>query len=91
MKNRAMINFLAFVVFVSLLSAFLLTLAWKWGWIEWLQVHAPNEFFNKLFSCKFCCSFHMGVVISLIISVVSGNWFLLAVPVCSSVIASKLW
>lgn len=86
-----MINFLIFVVLTSLLAAFLLSLASKWGWIEWLQVHAPTDFFNKLFSCKFCCSFHMGMIISIILCVVTSQWYFLAIPVCSTVVTLKLW
>lgn len=84
-------DFICWIVVVALCAAFLLGLAQKWGWLEWLQVHAPNEFLGKLFNCKFCCSWWMSVGISLILCMVTGHWILLAVPVCSTIIARELW
>lgn len=83
--------FVSWVAVVALLAAFALSLASKWGWLEWLQVNAPNEFFNKLFNCKFCCSWWMGVVISLTLLLATGQWMLLAVPLCSTIITRELW
>ena len=85
------VNFACYVAIVSLSAAFLLSLAVKWGWLEWLQVHAPSDFLHELFSCKFCCSFHVSAIISLTLCVVTGEWLLLAVPVCSTVITRELW
>lgn len=86
-----MVEFICGVAVVALAAAFLLGLAVKWGWLEWLQVHAPNVFFEKLFNCKFCCSWWMCVAISLTLSVAAGNWWLLLAPVCSTVITRELW
>lgn len=58
-----MIEYLSFVVLVSLFVKFLRTLGEKWGIIEYLQVHAPNEFFHKLFTCEFCQSFWLGMIL----------------------------
>ena len=85
------IEFVCWVAVVALAAAFLLGLAAKWHWLEWLQTHAPNDFFNKLFNCKFCCSWWVSVVISLTLCVATGQWWLLAVPICSTVIARELW
>lgn len=85
------IDFVCWVAVVSLLAAFLLSLAVKWGILEWLQVHAPNEFLSKLFNCKFCCSWWVSVVISLTLCVATGQWVFLAVPFCSTIIARELW
>ena len=76
---------------VSLSAAFVLGLAVKWKILEWLQVNAPNEFFGKLFNCKFCCSWWVSVLISLTLCVVTGQAFLLLVPFCSTVIVRELW
>lgn len=85
------VDFVCWVAVVALTAAFLLGLAVKWKWLEWLQVHAPNEFLGKLFNCKFCCSWWVSVIISLTLSVVTRQWWLLAVPVCSTIIARELW
>lgn len=85
------IEFVCWVAVVASAAAFLLGLSVKWGVLEWLQIHALNAFFEKLFNCKFCCSFWVGLAISLTLSVVTGQWLLLAVPVCSTVISRDLW
>ena len=83
--------FVFWFVTVAFAAAFLLGLANKWGWIEWLQVHAPNAFFEKLFNCKFCCSWWVSVLISLTLCVVTGQVSLLAIPICSTIITRELW
>lgn len=85
------LNFVCWVAVVALAAAFLLNLAVKWGIMEWLQVHAPNAFFEKLFNCKFCCSFHTAMIISLFLCIGTGQWSLLLVPVCTTVITRELW
>lgn len=85
------IEFVCWVAAVAMAAAFLLGLAAKWHWLEWLQVHAPNDFFCKLFNCKFCCSWWVSVLISVTLSLTTGQWVLLAVPVCSTIIARELW
>ena len=87
----ALINFICWVAVVALAAAFLLSLAVKWKWLEWLQVHAPNAFFEQLFNCKFCCSWWVSVLISLTLWVVIGQWYLLVVPICSTIITRELW
>ena len=85
------VNFTCWVAIIALCAAFVLSLAKKWGILEWLQVHAPNDFLNKLFSCKFCCSFWVSLAISLTLSVVTGNWLLMAAPVCTTIVTRELW
>ena len=85
------IEFVCWVAVISLMDAFLLGLAVKWKILEWLQVHAPNDFFGKLFNCKFCCSWWVSVLISLTLCVATGQLEFLAVPFCSTVITRELW
>ena len=85
------IVFICWVAVVTLAAAFLLSLSVKWKWLEWLQVHAPNEFFEQMFNCKFCCSWWVSVLISLTLCVATGQIALLAVPICSTVIVRELW
>lgn len=86
-----MVDFFCWIAIVALAAAFFLSLAAKWGWIEWLQVHAPNDFLHKLFSCKFCCSFWVGLGISLTLCIATGQWVLLSIPIFSTLISRELW
>jgi len=85
------LDFVCWCAVVALASAFALSLARKWGVIEWLQVHAPTEFLGKLFSCKFCLSWWVSVGISVILWLAVGQAALLLAPICSTLIARELW
>jgi len=86
-----MVEFFCWSAVVGLVAAFALALAQKWGWIEWAQVHAPNEFIHKLVSCKFCCTWWVSVGISLTLWIATGHWWFIIIPVCSTMIGRNLW
>lgn len=88
---ETILTFVCWIIVIALMASFFLGLAVKWGLIEFLQVHAPNDFLNRLFSCKFCCSFWMSVAICIGASIGTGDWILMLVPFCSTVIARELW
>ena len=84
-------EFICWVACVGAAAAFLLSLLAKWGWLEWMQVHAPCEMLSRLLGCKFCLSFWTCAALSLSLAAVTGEWALLAVPVCSTLITRELW
>lgn len=86
-----MVDFLSIVLLMAAGAAFILTLAEKWGWREWLMVHAPNEFLYRLFLCKFCCTWWVLVLLTLCIVIIVRDAALLAVPVFATPIALRLW
>lgn len=90
-KFTYMVEFICWVAVIALAAAFILSLAVKWHILEWLQVHAPNEFLNELFSCNFCCSWWVCAGISLILFLARGWWPLLFAPICSTIICRELW
>ncbi len=85
------VEFACWCIVVGLLAAWMLTLADKWGWCEWLQVHAPCDFLYKLFMCNFCCSYWLGCIISLTLFVIIGRWEMLIVPMISTMITRKYY
>ena len=76
-------DFLCWVAAVALFVKFGLTVAEKWGMLEWLQLHAPNEFFHKLFACNFCQSFWFGLFLSTLLAIFV-DWRLIFIPFFSS-------
>lgn len=88
LENLAL--FVCWVAVVALAAAFVLSLAVKWGWLEWLQVHAPNDFVHALLTCKFCTSWWLSVLMC-IGPAIAGPWWLILVPVCSTIITRELW
>lgn len=78
-----MIEFMCYVAFVALAVMFMRTLAIKWGILEYLQVNAPTEFLYKLFSCSFCQSFWLGLVVSIFLAIFV-HWYLIFVPIFSA-------
>lgn len=95
-----MIKFLMIVIIVALVVTFLYTLLNKWRVWEYLQVHADDwfcvtfgkdtDFFNRLFSCVFCTTWWMSVIICFFAAIFSGYWFFLLVPFCSTPISRYL-
>lgn len=93
----ATVDFLIAVFLVALFAAFILSLAYKWGFIEWLQVHginskkdSVNDLFSKWASCNFCLSWWIGVVLSVLAALIVGDWHLLCVPFFSAVITKHI-
>lgn len=84
-------DFICWVAVISLVAAFLLSLAVKWGWLEYLQVHAPNDLIHQMLTCKFCTSFWICMAICLILSIATGHWVLMVAPMCSTIITRELW
>ena len=86
-----MLIFFFSVVLAVLGTAFFMSVVVKFGWLNWLQIHAPNEWLGRLFNCKFCTTFWAGLLLCLIVAIVSGYWLLLAAPIFSTIIARELW
>ena len=80
----SIVDFACWVAVVALVSAFLLSLAVKWGWLEWMQVHAPNEVLERLLGCKFCVSWWMCVAVSSAAWAVTGYAAFAGVPFCAT-------
>lgn len=78
------------VLLVSFLASFILVLLTKWGVIEWLQVHGRFDLVISLANCGFCLSWWSCVIVAAILVLISGNIWLLAVPVFSTNITRAL-
>lgn len=76
-------------VITALVATFFLLLAYKWGAIEWLQVHG-NNFVSQLANCTFCLSWWMCLLVSMIFIIESRDWSLLIVPVVATPITRKM-
>jgi len=98
-----MSKFLMAVIIVALVVTFIYTLLNKWKVWEYLQVHADGWLekicphlvwryypMNKLFSCVFCTTWWMSVIICIFAAIFSGYWLFLLVPFCSTPISRYL-
>ena len=74
---------LIIAAFIALIAAFVLLFANKLGFIEWLQING-NRFFSEMARCNFCLSFWVGLVLSILFVVYTGNMNILFVPVIST-------
>ena len=84
-----MVIVLVYTVLVALLAAFMVLLAYKWGVVEYLQVHG-NEFISKMAHCEFCLSWWCCVFLSVVIIHHTGNFYLLLVPFMATPITRRL-
>lgn len=80
---------LIYSVFVGLVAAFIILFITKIGLRDWVQVHG-SELVNKLFSCQFCLSFWIGLLISCILLIFitfTGGYLqplYVFIPICST-------
>ena len=89
MNKMQVLEMLTTSGFVSLFSAFLLLLAYKWGIVEWMQVHG-NDTISKRAHCDFCMSWWLCLLLTLVVAPFIGEWWLLAVPVIATPL-SRHW
>lgn len=98
-----MIKFLGTVLIVALVVTFFYTLLNKWGVWEYLQIHADgwmeenfpqfvwkDDLLNQLFSCTFCTTWWMSLIVCIFAAIFSGYWLFLLVPFCSTPISRFL-
>ena len=57
--------------------------------VEWVQAHAPM-LVGEMTRCDFCFSWWMSWVVVVVALVVTGEWWLLGVPFCSTMISRFL-
>lgn len=81
-----MITFVCFVLLVALFVKFLQALGEKWGIFSFLQAHAPNDFFYKLFSCAFCRGFWLALGVCGVLVLFGAPLYFLIIPIFSSVL-----
>tara|TARA_R110000744_G_scaffold199039_2_gene318287 strand:+ start:4291 stop:4563 length:273 start_codon:yes stop_codon:yes gene_type:complete len=79
MIHYALINGLVITSVVALLVLGLLALLEKLNVLEWMQGNG-NKFFSKMFSCYFCLSHHIALIIVIPSLCINQNWIELFVP-----------
>lgn len=84
-----MMCFTAAAVLVALCAAFLLTLAGKWGLLEWIQAHGCRPL-SEMARCGFCLSFWTGLALSAVPLCMTGDWLMLTIPVFSAPVTRML-
>lgn len=81
--------FIATAVIIASIAAFLLSLLYKWGGVEYMQVHG-NDFVSKLASCDFCLSWWSCVIVAFTAFLATGESALLFTPLVATKFAQKL-
>lgn len=76
-------------VLIACIAAFIVTLMHKWGAVEYMQVHADDfpEVVNKLFSCDFCLSWWVSVIISIVLAITMSYLLVLLCPFVATPVA----
>lgn len=77
------------IILVALAAAFVVLLAKKWGFAEYMQVHG-DKYMSRLFSCDLCMSFWAAVLLTIGILCVTENGWYIFVPVFSTPITRML-
>ena len=82
-------EFLSYVIIIALLASFCLILLKKWCVIERMQVKGC-DLIAKMANCNFCLSFWICVILSAFAVLVSGNGYLMFVPLFATPITRFL-
>jgi hypothetical protein len=88
--GEALSEFVAVAIIIATVDGWLLTLGYKWGVIEWLQSHAPNDLIWQLFNCQYCLSWWSGLLLSGVAALIGGCWWWLLCAFVSTKITQKL-
>lgn len=83
------IAFLTWLLIVTSVSAFCVTLLHKWGVTEYVQIHG-NDFFAKMFSCDFCLSWWVGIAITLFVVLITQRIECALIPFSSTILSRNL-
>lgn len=81
--------FLISIILIALASAFVLTLAYKWGVIEWMQVNG-DKIISQMANCDFCLSFWSNVIVCMVVMLVVDDVTIGLAPLFSTMITRKL-
>lgn len=84
-----MVDYIVNVIFIALLSSFVILLIGKVGAREHIIING-NFLLSKLFSCDFCLSFWVSLFISVTVSVATNDMTLLFAPLFSTPITRIL-
>jgi len=79
MIDYILINSIIMTVGVTLLVLGLFALLEKLNVLEWMQGNG-NKFFSKMFSCYFCLSHHIALLVVIPSLCINQNWIELFVP-----------
>lgn len=89
MITETMITILLVAVMVACWSAFILLLLYKWGIVEWMQVHG-SIIISKMAHCEFCLSWWLCLILTLIILSITGDVTLVTVPFIATPLARRI-
>lgn len=81
--------FLKYFILVSMSAAFFILLMEKTGIREYMQVYG-RKVLSSLFSCDFCLSFWMCVLISLVVCFITGNFSFLVLAFVAAPVTRKM-
>ena len=76
-------------VLTGCLTSWAVVLMKKWGVTEWMQVHG-SRLVSELFRCDYCMNWWLAWAVSVAALLVTGCWWLLAVPFFSTTIGRWL-
>ena len=89
----AVLTFIGFVAIIACLSAWVILLLAKLGFVDWLAVHG-NKIFSELAQCTFCLSWWTNVAFTALFAFSVGDVYaeILIIPFVATPITRKmLW
>lgn len=85
-----MTQLIGYIIIVSCVAAWILSLAYKWRIIERVIVKTKIDMIHKMFSCDFCLSWWTAWVLTAALFCLTGDIHTLIVPFVSTCITRRL-
>lgn len=85
-----MLDIILFGIIAGVMAWWLVTLADKRGWLTTLQSNAPNDWVWQLFSCHYCMSWWISLIICIIAVIFTGQWELMLSAFIGTLVGVKL-
>lgn len=76
-------------IVIGCIASFFITLAKKWGIVEYLQVHG-SELISEMAHCDFCMSWWVCVLLTAMYAVCTGDTMFLAMPFIGTMVSRFL-
>lgn len=76
-------------VVIGCIAAFFITLAKKWGIVEYLQVHG-SQLVSEMAHCDFCLSWWACVLLTAMYAVCTGDTMFLGMPFIGTMVSRFL-
>nr|DAO87927.1 MAG TPA: Protein of unknown function (DUF1360) [Caudoviricetes sp.] len=84
-----MLNIVGLVFMIAMISCFIFLFLDKIGFRGYIVMYSPIRLFSDLFNCDFCLSFWINLFVSMLVVIVTQDYWTFLIPLFSTPISRK--